>query len=71
MTAIFQFMVAARPEVRVCDGTDVRNGWADRGLLDWNGSSRTRRLPVGKLEGIAFQGWSAPESGAPCRLSKL
>lgn len=43
-----QFIVAARPEVRVCDGTEVRNDWADRRLLDWNGSSRTCRLSVGK-----------------------
>jgi len=46
MTKSSQFIVAARPEVRVFAGTDVRNGWADRVLLDWNGTSRTCRLLV-------------------------
>jgi hypothetical protein len=46
-----QSIVRARPEERGCDGTDARNGWADRsGLLDWNGCSRTCSVPVGKLE---------------------
>ena len=51
MKRSLQSIVVARPELRVCDGTDVRNGWADRsGLLDWNGCSRTGRAPSGEAE---------------------
>lgn len=67
-----QSIVVARPEVRVCDGTAVRNGPADRcGLLDWNGCSRTRRASSGEAPRKRVSNWSAPESVVPCRLSRL
>lgn len=51
-------MVVARPEERVCDGTDGRNGWAD-GSWQLAGMEKAvlAEVPVGKLEGIASPGW--------------